>query len=219
MSLHHTIRLYDYDYTYLVPRLAEQHYEPTIIMTRINKLYFDKEITIDKMKTFGEYMLMIMNHYSSLYCIITSDLIGEVSIGLKEAGLCVRNVLSIPVITNHCPCCDIKNRTSYDENKTMTVVFATKGCTARPLNYTKIIDEKGSCVYPANWSWFKGTEMDAMKTMLNISSHHRDEVFDPFMYDGDTGVAAIETDRHYLGTEPDGARFRAIQERLDKLGE
>lgn len=219
MSLNHTIRVFDYDYRDLLPSLVERHYEATIILTKLNKVYFDNEITVDKIKDFGTDMMSIMNNYSSLYCIISSNYIGEVSIGLKEAGLTVRNILTIPVNNDYLPCCNIKNRTYYDENKTMYVVFATKGCSSRKLNFTRFVDVKGSCVYPANWNWFIGSEIEACEVILKISSDHRDEVFDPFMNNGDIGVATIKADRHYTGTEPDGAKYRAARTRLDEQGE
>lgn len=218
--LNHTIRLSDYDYRAILDKLVKEHYEPVIIMAKLNKIYFgDEGITVETMKAFGEDMCKLMNHHSCFYCITTSKYLGETIQGFKEAGLDVKNVLTIPVTNDygkgHC----IRNRTRYDENKTMYVVYSTKCCHGRQLNYTNIAGGECTCNYSANWSWFKGSEIEAYRTMMRISSEHRDEVFDPFMFNGDIGVAAIRTDRHYFGTEPDGGRFRAIKERLDCLGE
>ena len=67
MSLNHTIRLYNYDYKTAIDKLAAKHYEPVIILTKINKLYFgDEGITVGTMKELGSEMLKIMNHYTLL---------------------------------------------------------------------------------------------------------------------------------------------------------
>lgn len=220
MSLNHTIRLYNYDYKTAIDKLAAEYYEPVVILTKINKPYFGEEgITVGTMKEFGSEMLKIMNHYTGFYCATTTNYIVDVVQGFKEAGLNVRNILSIPVTNDYAKGFCIRNRTSYDENKTFYVVYSTKGCHGRNLNYTKIVNTEGSCEYSAIWNWFKGSEIDAYKTIIRLSSDHRDEVFDPFMNNGDTGVAAIETDRHYTGVEEDGAKYRAIHTRLDCHGE
>lgn len=218
--LNHTIRIYDYDYRDVLQKLVQKHYEPTIILTKLNKNYFGEEgITVDTMKQFGTDMKQLMNHYSCMYCVMTSNYLGEVIQGFKEAELFVRNVLTITVTENYCKGCMIKNRTRYDENKVLYAVYVTKGCHGRNLNYTKLTNVEGSCEYSAMWSWFIGSEKDAYKTMIRISSDHRDEVFDPFMNNGIIGVAAIETDRHFTGMEPDGAKFRHCKAILDVHGE
>lgn len=220
MSLNHTIRLYNYDYKTAITKLAEKHYEPVVIITKINKLYFgDEGITSATMCEFGSYMLKIMNHYTGFYCATTTNYLADVIQGFKEAGLVVRNILSIPVTNDYAKGVCIRNRAYYDENKTLYVVYSTKGCHGCNLNYTRIANAEGSCEYSAIWSWFKGSEIDAYKTMIRLSSDHRDEVFDPLMNNGDTGVAAIEADRHYTGIEEDGAKYKATYVRLDCLGE
>lgn len=220
MSLNHTIRLINDDYRSAIAELVANHYEAKVILTKLNKTYFkDNIITTEEIKEFGELMAQVMNNLSSLYCVLPSNLLGEVLIGLKQAGLTIKNVLTIPVINDYCQGCNIKNRTSYDENKTMYAVFATKGCGNRKLTYSTMIDPKGSCVYPACFTWFKGSDIQAYETLLKISSDHRDEVLDPFMNTGDIGEAAINADRHFTGIEPDGGIFRAVSDRLDHVGE
>lgn len=220
MSLNHTIRLINDDYKNALADLILNHYEADVILTKLNKTYFaNNEITTENMKELGVLFSGIMNNQSSIYTIVTSNLLGDVMVGFKEAGLTIRNVLTIPTINDY-NCNYMKNRKSYDENKTMYVVYATKGsCYFRTLNYTRLVDENGSCVYPAMWSWFKGTEIQAYENILKISSEHREEVFDPFMNVGDVGEAAINADRHYTGVEPDGAIFRFAKDRLDHVGE
>ena len=219
--LNHTIRLFDYDYRDILDKLVRKHYEPVIILTKLNKNYFDdKTISVENIKQFGIDMQKIMNHHTCMYCIVPNNKIGEVTVGLKESGMNVRNVLTIPVTTNYCKGHNIPNRKSYNENQLMYAVYATKCGCGRNLNYSKLSGcPCCTCDHSAMWSWFKGNEIDAMKTMIRLSSDHRDEVFDPFMGNGDTGVAAIRTDRHYFGTEPDGGKFRATKDRLDCLGE
>lgn len=220
MSLNHTIRLYNYTYKQAIPELAKKHYEPVVILTKVNKLYFgDEGITTATMRDFASELTKIMSHYTGFYCATTSNYLGDIIQGFKEAGLNVRNILTIPIINDYAKGVCIRNRTSYDENRTLYVVYSTKGCHGRNLNYTRIANAEGSCEYSSVWTWFKGTEIDAYKTMIRISSDHRDEVFDPFMWTGDRGIAAIKTDRHFCGLEEDCAKFKAIEMRLDCLGE
>lgn len=221
MSLNHTIRLINDDYKSALADLILNHYEADVILTKLNKIYFDKkEITESNMKELGCLFSSILNNQGSIYTFVQSDMLGEVLVGFKAAGLRIRNVLTIPILlSNECQC-SVCNRKSYDENKILYAVYATKSCLLnRVLNYTDIIDSKGSCKYPACWSWFKGTEIQAYETILKISSDHRDEVFDPFMFAGDVGVAAINADRHFTGCESDGARYREVKDRLDHVGE
>ena len=221
MSLNHTIRLINDDYKSALADLILNHYEADVILTKLNKIYFDgKEITESNMKELGCLFSGILNNQGSIYTFVQSDMLGEVLIGFKAAGLRIRNVLTIPILLlDECQC-RVCNRKSYDENKILYAVYATKSCLLnRVLNYTDIIDPKGSCKYPACWTWFKGTEIQAYETILKISSDHRDEVFDPFMFAGDVGVAAINADRHFTGCESDGARYREIKDRLDHVGE
>ena len=221
MSLNHTIRLINDDYKSALADLILNHYEADVILTKLNKIYFDeKEITESNMKGLGCLFSSILNNQGSIYTFVQSDMLGEVLVGFKAAGLRIRNVLTIPILLpNECQC-SVCNRKSYDENKILYAVYATKSCLLnRVLNYTDIIDSKGGCKYPACWSWFKGTEIQAYETILKISSDHRDEVFDPFMFAGDVGVAAINADRHFTGCESDGARYREVKDRLDHVGE
>lgn len=222
MSLHHTIRIFDYDYRGILDKLVQKHYEPVIILTKLSNVYFDdKTISVENVKQFGLDMQKIMGHYTCMYCIVPQNRIGEATMGLKESGLNVRNLLTIPVTNDYCKGHNIKNRTSYTNNKLMYVIYATLCGHGRNLNYTKLNGHCPCCTceYSSLWDWFKGDEIEAMRTMIRLSSDHRDEVFDPFMGNGDTGVATIRTDRHYFGTEPDGAKFRATKDRLDCLGE
>lgn len=221
MSLNHTIRLINDNFKSAIADLILNHYEADIILTKLNKLYFDeKDITENNMRELGSLLVGVMNKQSSLYAVVSSNRLGEVVSGFKSVGLEIRNILTIPILVENECLCYICNRKSYDESKTLYVVYATQcGCFHRILNYTDLIDKNTSCKYPACWTWFKGNELQAYETILKISSDHRDEVFDPFMFNGMIGEAAINADRHFTGIEPDGARFREISDYLDRTGE
>lgn len=221
MSLNHTIRLINDDYKSALADLILNHYEADVILTKLNKIYFDeKDITEENMKELGGLFQGIMNNQSSIYVFSASNTLGAVLTGFKNSGLVIRNILTIPILLADECCCKVCNRKAYDENKTLYAVYATKNCCFnRVLNYTDIIDPKGSCKYPACWTWFKGTDIQAYETILKISSDHREEVFDPFMFNGDIGEAVINADRHFTGCESDGARYREIKDRLDHVGE
>ena len=56
--------------------------------------------------------------------------------------------------------------------------------------------------------------LSVLKHILQIASDPGAVVFDPFMGVGSTGVAALETDRKFLGMEIDKDYFAAAAKRL-----
>ena len=53
-----------------------------------------------------------------------------------------------------------------------------------------------------------------IKDLIEELSEPGDVIFDPFIGSGTTAVAAIETNRHYLGYELDPEYFEIAQERI-----
>ena len=87
------------------------------------------------------------------------------------------------------------------------------------MNPTTHSEDTCNCKYSANWDWFKGTLIDAYRTMIKISTDHGQTILDPFMNFGDVGEAAILQDRHFIGIEVGRARLDDARRRLDDLGE
>lgn len=58
--------------------------------------------------------------------------------------------------------------------------------------------------------------VELLKFYINNSSNEGDLVFDPFMGSGSTAIAAIETNRNYLGFEIDEEYFKICEQRTNK---
>lgn len=217
MSLNHSINLINDDYMSALLELNKKHYEPGLILVKLNPIYFNNKITEDDIKGLGGYLSELMNSRTSLYVITTVPNIAKVINGLEAVCLKINNVLTIPVIDDTQCKCTLCNKKYYDETNLRYVIFASKPCFNRVLTASK---ETNTCVYSADWStWFKGTEMQMYETLIKLSTEHREGVLDPFMNTGDIGEAAINSDRHYTGIEPNGLFYRTAIDRLDYVGE
>ena len=53
--------------------------------------------------------------------------------------------------------------------------------------------------------------------LLSIYSKEGDVIYDPFMGTGTTGVACVETNRHYIGSEISTAQCQYAEERIEKV--
>lgn len=55
------------------------------------------------------------------------------------------------------------------------------------------------------------------KLAIELLSYEKDLVLDPFCGSGTTGVACLETDRHFIGIEIDRQYCEIAKERINKL--
>ena len=55
-----------------------------------------------------------------------------------------------------------------------------------------------------------------LKHLIKVASNKNDLIFDPFMGVGSTGVAALESDRKFLGIELEKDYFNAAKKRVEK---
>ena len=55
-----------------------------------------------------------------------------------------------------------------------------------------------------------------MEELLLIHSNNNDVIFDPFMGSGSTGVACVNTNRHFIGIELDKGYFEIAQKRIEQ---
>lgn len=58
--------------------------------------------------------------------------------------------------------------------------------------------------------------LNIIETIIKNSSHEGDVIFDPFLGSGTTAVAAVNTNRHYIGFEKDPKYFEIACQRLDE---
>lgn len=58
--------------------------------------------------------------------------------------------------------------------------------------------------------------VEIMKQFIELSSQENDVILDPFMGSGSTGVAAVNTNRKFIGMELDENYFNIAQERINK---
>ena len=58
--------------------------------------------------------------------------------------------------------------------------------------------------------------VELMKILIENSSNKNDIVLDPFMGAGSTGVAAINTNRQFIGFEKDENYFNIAKDRINK---
>ena len=59
--------------------------------------------------------------------------------------------------------------------------------------------------------------VELMEIYIKNSSNEEDIIFDPFLGSGTTAVAAVNTNRHYLGFEIDAKYFNICCQRLDEV--
>lgn len=55
-----------------------------------------------------------------------------------------------------------------------------------------------------------------MKTFVDLLSNYRDTVLDPFMGGGTTGIAALESNRRFIGIEVNEDYFNGAKKRIEK---
>ena len=93
------------------------------------------------------------------------------------------------------------------------IIFAHKG--RKLLNgfrYADIIKAKrtGNKNHPTE------KPVDLLETFIKNSSGENEVVFDGFMGSGSTGVACVNTNRHFIGIELDEGYFKIAKERIEK---
>ena len=95
------------------------------------------------------------------------------------------------------------------------IIFCRKG-KAKKINNcgTKSVLEVDN---PKNKCHPTEKPIDLMQTFILNSSNEGDIVLDPFMGSGSTCVAAVNTNRHYIGFELDEKYFQIACERLDEV--
>jgi hypothetical protein len=215
MTLDHTVRLFNTTINEAFAELKEHHVQPDCIITHINNNCFGGEITIEKMRDLGERFKDVLIGQGHIYLYIDDiqDL-GIVMVGMQEAGLTFKNILTIPytdkIVQAGC------NTRKYFDGAVKRVLYFTK-YEGHFLNHTKLfIKIKATSMHPAVWNWFKGTISDSYKNIMQISTQHADTILDPFMLTDAIGKATVEADRHYIGINP-GKNFNDIKHSLEML--
>lgn len=156
-----------------------------------------------------------------------------------DSGFTYKNILAVRTFNNGAK--RPKNNFGY---QFQPVLFFSKG-KARTLNKVDIIptstgwyndkrnknQNKFTYEYP-NWfktEWFFATakratknfhpnekNVDFIKFLINTSSDANDIILDPFMGSGSTGVAALETNRSFIGVELNPDYFNIAEMRLNE---
>jgi hypothetical protein len=193
--LNHTVRLINKELHEAIAELKSEHVEPDCVITHINKDRFDGEITIDKIKDFGELMYDILVGQGHIYLFIDDDEdLGKVFVGMQEAGLNFKNILTIPIVE------EMDDFTAYLNKKKICITM-------------KVVD-----IDSAYWAWFNGTLLDSYRILMQLSTEHAEIILDPYLREGDIGEVAIKADRHYIGITNE-RNFFDIERRLDLIQE
>jgi site-specific DNA-methyltransferase (adenine-specific) len=75
----------------------------------------------------------------------------------------------------------------------------------------KTKDIEGNPIHPTE------KPIELMETLIENSSKENEIVFDPFMGVGTTCIAAVKTDREYIGVELDENYFKIANERINAV--
>ena len=95
------------------------------------------------------------------------------------------------------------------------IVFCRKGKAIKINNCgTKSVLEVPN---PKNKKHPTEKPVELMKILIENSSNTGDVILDPFMGSGSTCVAAVNTNRHYIGFELDEKYFQIACDRLDEV--
>lgn len=214
--VNHTVQLINANALDGIHTVIDRGIKVDCIITRFNREYFYEETMRDTLKDVAKHLCCALIDDGTTYVELALKDISIVLDVFSSVGFNLLNILTIPKKYDKKPCHPKK----YIDDDLNYALFFSKQCSVpRYINPIMNSEDKCSCQISANWSWFSGTNIDSYREMMKISTDHGQIVLDPFMDNGDVGVAAILQDRNFIGIEISKARFDDAQRRLAELGE
>ena len=221
MSLNHSVELINSDYKTALNELVTKGTKvDCVIMNPVVGSILKGDLA-SNIEELAKLLVQVTYNNTHLFCVVHEKNITDILNGMTQGGYTLRDILTIPIVPENLPAvyCTLPNRRYFENKGTVQVLHMTVGSGSK-LRVTDLVNGENSAIYPANWSsWFKGTLIDAYKTMMEISTDHSDIVLDPFMFTGSIGVACIQQDRKYIGIEESGHFYRQAKLSLDIVGE
>ena len=180
---------------------------------------FSKKIANDENNSVNEEMIKkyfnecwrILKDNTAIYCFCNYKKIDFFKIQIENAGFNLKNIIIWDKQRNGMG--DLKTTFGYSYE---FILFASKG-------QPKIRGKRISDVW--QFSRVKAKEqvhqnqkpIDLLSQCIEKSTAENDIIFDGFMGSGSTCVAAVNTNRHYIGFELDEKYFDIACQRLDEV--
>lgn len=151
----------------------------------------------------------VLKESGHCYIMCNNTNLSEFLIQIKEAGFNIFKTL----IWKKDNC--ITNQYYMDSHE--YIIFCRKGKAIKINNCgTKSVLEVAN---PKNKKHPTEKPVELMKILIENSSNPGDIILDPFLGSGTTAVAAVNTNRHYIGFELDEKYFDIACQRLDEVEE
>lgn len=214
--VNHTVQLINANALDGIHTVIDRGINVDCIITRFNRDYFYEETIKDTLKDVAEHLCYVLIDDGTAYVEVSLKYVPLVLEVFNSAGFNLLNILTIPKECDKKPCHPKKY---VDDDLNYVLFFSKQCCVPRYINPVMHNEKSCNCQISANWSWFSGINIDAYREMMKISTDHGQTILDPFMDNGDVGVAAILQDRNFIGIEISKARFDDTQRRLAELGE
>lgn len=217
--LNHTIELLNERYNDGLDQLIERQVEAATVITELRPAYFgEKGPSKEQLVELAKKLDKLLIYGGHVFIKASFEMLGKVIDAFNDSCFRFKNILVIPgkaeVLDTTCTC----HLNKFWKSGESYIAFFTHG-TGRPFNFTKLLNPELTNQYPSNWTtYFDGTLIEAYEILMKISCGHQDIILDPFMFDASVGVAAINSDRHYIGIEGTHL-YKLCARRLDETFE
>lgn len=212
--MNHTVRLINANAVDGIKEVIDDNKWVDSIITRFNMDYFYEDTLEETFDCVVKCMKAVLVSDGTVYIEVPLKYIPIVSYLFTKNCFVLQNIITIPA--NPVKCCHPKK---YIDNNKYILFFTHKEYPARYMNPVEHDENTCMCQFSSNWSWFEGSDIDAYRMMMRISTDPHQVILDPFMNEGDIGVAAILQDREFIGIECGRARLDDTYMRLADLGE
>ena len=183
-----------------------------------SKNRFSKKIANDENNSANEGMIVsylqecfrIMKDNTAVYCFCNYKKIDFFKQQIEKAGFNLKNIIIWDKQRNGMG--DLSTTFGYSYE---FIVFASKG---QPKIRGKRISDvwQFARVKPKEQTHQNQKPIDLLKQAIEKSSDEGAVVFDGFMGSGSTGVAAVNTNRDFIGIELDENYYHIAQDRINK---
>ena len=179
---------------------------------------FSKKIANDENNSANEGMIerylqecfRIMKDNTAIYCFCNYKKIDFFKQQIEKAGFNLKNIIIWDKQRNGMG--DLSTTFGYSYE---FIIFASKG---QPKIRGKRISDvwQFARVKPKEQTHQNQKPIDLLKQAIEKSSDENAVVFDGFMGSGSTGVACVNTNRHFIGIELDEGYFNIAKKRIEE---
>lgn len=183
-----------------------------------SKSRFSKKIANDENNSANEGMIerylqecfRIMKDNTAIYCFCNYKKIDFFKQQIEKAGFNLKNIIIWDKQRNGMG--DLSTTFAYSYE---FIIFASKG---QPKIRGKRISDvwQFARVKPKEQTHQNQKPIDLLKQAIEKSSDEGAVVFDGFMGSGSTGVACVNTNRHFIGIELDEGYFNIAKKRIEE---